>query len=161
MLAIRTSMGRLLWLRTGTYRQGELWRQGAQRWVFHVDMDAFFASVEQHDNPQLAGLPVVVGNSPMSMEKLREIAEAVRKLEHRPEFIKGVRGVVASASYEARAFGVRSAMPSSEGAGAMSRCGGAGGAVWALPRSRRATCERIWADFSPACRADVAGRGIP
>src|ERR1700687_1635544 len=93
------------------YRQGELWRQGAQRWVFHVDMDAFFASVEQHDNPQLAGLPLIVGNSPMSMEKLREMAEAVRKLERRPEFIKSVRGVVASASYEARAFGVRSAMP--------------------------------------------------
>src|SRR6266699_4539412 len=95
----------------GAYRQAELWRQPAKRWVFHVDMDAFFASVEQRDNPDLAGLPVVVANSPMSMERLREVAEAVRKMPRRPEFIKGVRGVVASASYEARAFGVRSAMP--------------------------------------------------
>jgi len=57
-----------------------------QRWIMHVDMDAFYASVEILDNPELKGLPVIVGG-------------------------RSARGVVSTCSYEARKFGVHSAMP--------------------------------------------------
>jgi DNA polymerase IV len=59
---------------------------GQARFIIHIDMDAFYAAIEARDHPQLRGLPLVVGGSPQS------------------------RSVVCSASYEARAFGVRSAM---------------------------------------------------
>jgi DNA polymerase-4 len=64
----------------------------SQRLIMHIDLDAFFASIEQRDHPEYQGRPLVVGAEP------------------------GMRGVVATCSYEARRYGVRSAMPINEAA---------------------------------------------
>src|SRR6056297_4243057 len=61
-----------------------------KRKIIHIDMDAFYAAVEQRDNPQLQFRPVIVGGDP------------------------GSRGVVATCSYEARRFGIHSAMSSAK-----------------------------------------------
>jgi DNA polymerase IV len=89
------------------------------RKIIHVDMDAFYASVEQRDNPELRGRPVAVGHG-------------------------AKRGVVAAASYEARAFGVRSAMPSTT---AMRQCAEL---VFVPPRFEvyRAVSQQIRAIFA-------------
>ncbi len=91
----------------------------ATRKIIHIDMDAFYASVEQRDNPALQGRPVAVGHG-------------------------AKRGVVAAASYEARVFGVRSAMPSTT---AMRLCAEL---VFVLPRFDvyRAVSRQIQAIFS-------------
>ena len=95
------------------------------RWIGHVDMDSFFASVEIHDDPSLAGKPVVVGGPP---EK---------------------RGVVAAASYESRKFGIHSAMPMAR---ALQLCPGL---VRVSPRSGRykEVSDQVFGilrDFSPS-----------
>ncbi|MBP1763226.1 MAG: polymerase [Firmicutes bacterium] len=94
-----------------------------QHWIIHIDMDAFFAAVEQRDNPELQGRPVIIGG------------------------LSG-RGVVATASYEARRYGVRSAMPMTE---ARRRC--PQGVYLSGDHRKYAQVSRqimnILADFSP------------
>jgi DNA polymerase-4 len=89
------------------------------RKIIHIDMDAFYASVEQHDDPALRDWPVAVGYG-------------------------AARGVVAAASYEARAFGVRSAMPSVT---ALRKCAEL---IFVLPRFEvyRAVSRQIHAIFT-------------
>lgn len=122
------------------------------RVILHLDMDAFFASVEQRDQPSLRGRPVIVGSPPTE------------------------RGVVCAASYEARKFGVRSAMPSVT---ARRLCPGG---VFLRPRmeaykneSREVmaivgefaggliqpvSIDEAYVDVSPRCQADTADASL-
>lgn len=95
------------------------------RAILHVDMDAFYASVAQLDNPSLRGRPVIVGG------------QSAR------------RGVVSAASYEARAFGVRSAMPIYQ---ALERCPQAVLVPGDFDRYREIhrTLREVWARYAPA-----------
>ena len=98
--------------------------------ILHVDLDAFFAAVEQRDKPSLRGKPVVVGGV-------------------------GGRGVVATASYEARTFGVHSAMSTAE---ARRRCPNAAflsGRFHAYRDTSRAVMELL-RSISPAGRAAMS-----
>ena len=93
------------------------------RWVLHADMDAFYASIEQRDRPELRGRPVIVGGG-------------------------SARGVVAAASYEARVYGVRSAMP---GFKARALCPGG---VFLAPNMARYAAvsdqvHAVFAEFTP------------
>lgn len=102
-----------------------------RRSILHVDMDAFFASIAQLDDPRLRGKPVIVGGHSIK------------------------RGVVASASYEARAFGVRSAMPLYK---AMELCPHALKVTVRMDRYREvnAKLHEIWGRFAPV----VEGVGL-
>jgi DNA polymerase IV len=83
--------------------------------MLHVDMDAFFASVEQRDNPNLQGLPLVIGGGPPPWGKRRDVLRGRRTSDtHASEASWSGRGVVTTCSYEARAYGVRSGMPVAE-----------------------------------------------
>lgn len=93
------------------------------RAILHVDMDAFFASVEQHDRPELCGLPVIVGGG-------------------------SLRGVVAAASYEVRKYGVHSAMPTRV---ALERCPQAVVVTPRMGRYREVSAEvfGVFHEFTP------------
>ncbi len=100
-------------------------RNDLMKTIIHVDMDAFFASIEQRDNPQWKGKPLIVGAQP------------------------GYRGVVSAASYEARKYGIRSAMPINQ---AYRLCPSG---IFVRPRMDSYTAEsdklmEIFASFSPA-----------
>ena len=126
------------------------------RVIFHLDMDAFYASVEERDNPALRGKPVIVGSPPTQ------------------------RGVVCAASYAARKFGVRSAMPSATAGRLcpqgvfvrprMERYKEESRAIMSLVAQTGALVERMsideaYADFSALCQAESGdaslARGLP
>ena len=109
--------------------------QSALRRILHVDMDAFYASVEQRDNPALRGLPVAVGGDPDK------------------------RGVVAAASYEARTFGVRSAIPMSRAVRLCPSLVIVHPDFNKLPRSVAAGVQHLPVDHA-AGRTALAGRGL-
>jgi DNA polymerase-4 len=93
------------------------------RAILHVDMDAFYAAVEQHDRPELRGQPVIVGGA-------------------------SGRGVVAAASYEVRRYGVHSAMPTRE---ALARCPGAVVVKPRMARYREVSAQvfAVFQEFTP------------
>jgi DNA polymerase IV len=84
--------------------------------ILHVDMDAFFASVEQRDNPAIKGLPLVIGGGPPPWGKRKDLVRGFRVADasHASEAARSGRGVVTTCSYEARAYGVHSGMPIAE-----------------------------------------------
>jgi len=96
-----------------------------ERFIVHIDMDAFFAAVEIRDRPELAGKPVIVGAPPTSR-----------------------RGVVSTCNYEARRYGVRSAQPIQV---ARRLCPHAVFLPVDMPRYRQvsARCGRCWEPGSP------------
>lgn len=102
-------------------------KESREQVFFHVDLDAFYASVEQLDNPELKGKPVIIGALP------------------------GHRGVVSACSYEARVFGIHSAMPISQ---AYKRCPDG---IYLVPRMKRyqelsKKVMSLFEDFSPDVR---------
>ena len=117
------------------------------RCIIHADLDAFYASVEQMDRPELRGKPVVVGGSPSG------------------------RGVVASCSYEAREYGVRSAMPMGRAlrlcpqairvSPRFDRYGEVSGEVMAVFRSITPVVEPMSMDEAYLDVSNVVGHGIP
>ncbi len=119
------------------------------RAILHVDLDAFFAAVEQLDHPEWRGKPVIVGGEP------------------------GRRGVVSTCSYEARAFGVRSAMSSARAAalcpdaiwthGSFKRYHEVSSAVRAIfadesPRVQPVSIDEAYLDVTPGRLLDRAPR---